>query len=317
MKILLCAEARDVVVDPLALELLGAANAIAMPGDEIIALVPQGLPAGAVLGGADRILTATTAAADMSSADVYAEALHQAVRDETPGAILIAYTALGLDLAPNLAARTGYPLVAYVTGLERQNDTVRAESQLYGGKLLADSETPLPAVFMVNPGRFPEAAASQLADDRIASFTPATGKGRLRLLGRDKPDGEVNLAEADRIVCVGRGIGEEDNIALARELADLLEAELAGSRPVVDSGWLPKARQVGKSGQKVKPKLYIALGVSGAPEHLEGMAGSGLIIAVNSDSEAPIFEVAHYGATCDLFDLLPLLSDGLKTAREG
>ncbi len=315
MKILLCVEARDGMVDPLALELIGAARQIASPGDEVVALVPDGLPAGEVLGGADRVLLAKPAEGDLANATVYAEVLGQAVRQEEPEAILIAYTSLGLDLAPDLAARTGYPLVSYVTKLERREGSILAESQIYGGKLLADSETPLPAIFMINPGRFPEVPAGPLAAERIAAFA-AEGKGAgLRLLGKDLPQGEVNLAEAERIVCVGRGIGDEDNIELAQELASLLDAEVAGSRPVVDSGWLPKVRQVGKSGQTVKPKLYIALGVSGAPEHLEGMASSELIIAVNSDPEAPIFEIAHYGATCDLFDLLPLLSEGLRSSK--
>ena len=101
--------------------------------------------------------------------------------------------------------------------------------------------------------------------------------------------GGVNLAEADKILCVGRGIGDQTKIDLAREVAALLGAELAGSRPIIDSGWLEKARQVGKSGTKVKPKLYLAVGVSGAPEHLEGMGGAELIVAVNSDAQAPIF----------------------------
>jgi electron transfer flavoprotein alpha subunit len=111
---------------------------------------------------------------------------------------------------------------------------------------------------------------------------------------------------------VGRGIGGTDKIAIANELAASLNAEIAGSRPVIDAGWLPKVRQVGKSGQKVKPKLYIAVGVSGAPEHLEGMKGADCIVAINSDAKAPIFEVAHVGTTCDLFELLPALSERIR-----
>ncbi len=315
MKILLCVEGQDGSVDPLALELVAAARKIAAPDDEVVALVAEDLPAGEVLGEADRVLVAKPASGDMASAAGYAEVLFQAVRQEQPEAILIAYTSLGLDLAPDLAARTGYALVSYVTDLDRQEGSILAESQIYGGKLLADTETPLPSIFMINPGRFPGVPASPLSAERMVGLAVDGGGAAVRLLGRDLPEGVVNLAEAERIVCVGRGIGDEDNIELAQELASLLDAEVAGSRPVVDSGWLPKARQVGKSGQTVKPKLYIALGVSGAPEHLEGMAGSELIIAVNSDPEAPIFEVAHYGSTCDLFDLLPLLSEGLRSVR--
>jgi electron transfer flavoprotein alpha subunit len=128
----------------------------------------------------------------------------------------------------------------------------------------------------------------------------------------EPPDEGVDLSAAEMIVCVGRGIGGAENIELAEELASALGAELAASRPVVDSGWLPKARQVGKSGAHVTPKLYLALGVSGAPEHVEGMQGAELIVAVNSDPGAAIFNVAHYGAVADLFDV----ADELTTLIE-
>jgi len=117
------------------------------------------------------------------------------------------------------------------------------------------------------------------------------------------PDEGVDLEKADRIVCVGRGIGGADNIPIAEELADALGAELGASRPVIDSGWLPRVRQVGKSGAHVTPKLYLSLGVSGAPEHVEGMQGAELIVAVNTDPGAAIFHVADYGVVADLFDV--------------
>jgi electron transfer flavoprotein alpha subunit len=137
--------------------------------------------------------------------------------------------------------------------------------------------------------------------------------GKIELIEEIAPaPADVDLMTAERIVCVGRGIGDEKNIDLARGLSRLLGAEIAGSRPVVDSGWLPKARQVGKSGQKVRPKLYLALGVSGAPEHLEGMARSEVIVAVNTDPAAPIFSVAHFSATCDLFEFVDSLTARLN-----
>ena len=316
MKILICVETIGGAIDPLALELLSAARAIAGPGDEVVALVAgDGAMAGATLGGADRVVASPHPTAETMTAEVYGRILRQVVEQESPDAILVGYTALGLDVAPHLAGRTGYPLVAYVTALGRSGDTVTAVSQIYGGKLVAESESPLPAVFMINPGRFAETPAAALAADRITTLSPVPLDGlKVRPLREDVPDGKINLAAAERIVCVGRGIGEEGNIEIAKELADLLDAEVAGSRPVIDNGWLPKPRQVGKSGQKVKPKLYLALGVSGAPEHLEGMGSSDLIVAINTDPTAPIFDVAHYGATCDLFDLLPILSEGLKTS---
>jgi electron transfer flavoprotein alpha subunit len=139
------------------------------------------------------------------------------------------------------------------------------------------------------------------------------GAARIRFVSTSAPDaGEIDLTRADRIVCVGRGIGSEDKLPIAQELAAMLGAEIAGSRPVIDSGWLPKPRQVGKSGQKVKPKLYMALGVSGAPEHLEGMKSADYIVAINSDAKAPIFDVADVGTTCDMFVLVPALIEKLK-----
>jgi electron transfer flavoprotein alpha subunit len=137
----------------------------------------------------------------------------------------------------------------------------------------------------------------------------------MELVRTIEPDtGDVDITRADVLVSVGRGIQDPDNLELAEELAEALGAVVSCSRPVVDAGWLPRARQVGKSGQTVKPKLYLALGISGAPEHLQGMKYSEIIVAVNSDPAAPIFEVAHYGATCDILELMPLLTERLGEA---
>lgn len=318
MKVLVCAEARRGQVDPAVLELIGAARAIGGAADEIVVLAPGAdSSCGEWLGAADRAITVRHPTLELATAEAYARVAHDVAEAERPDAILIGYTALGLDVAPNLAAHTGLPLVGYVSALSRDEGSVTAESQIYGGKMIARVETPLPAIFVLNPGRFAEAEASPLPAGCIAAFASDHSLDGLKVqfLREDLPSADdVDLSLAERIVCVGRGIGEESSIDLARDLAELLGAEVAGSRPVIDSGWLPKPRQVGKSGRKVKPKLYVALGVSGAPEHLEGMASSDLIVAVNTDPNAPIFDVAHYGATCDLFDLLPILSERLRAS---
>jgi electron transfer flavoprotein alpha subunit len=139
--------------------------------------------------------------------------------------------------------------------------------------------------------------------------------GRVRFKRLVQPEAaDVDITREDILVAVGRGIGDEDDIEIVEELAEALGGAVACSRPVVDAGWLPKARQVGKSGHKVKPKLYVAVGISGAPEHLEGMRDAEVIVAINSDAKAPIFGVAHYGITEDLFDVVPELTEQIESA---
>lgn len=317
MKFLICTETRGGKLESVSLEMLAAARAVALPGDEVVALVvgSSAEDAAARLGAADRIITAIAPDLTTPTAEAYARIARDIVATEAPDLIVAPYSATGLDVAPELAARCDLPIVAYVVRLDRGDDGLTATSQIYGGKVMARTSITGPAIVMINPGNFAEAPASPAAAGSIASLDPAPLLAGLRveLIGEDQPDlAEIDIGMAERIVCVGRGIGDEGSIDIARELATLLDAEIAGSRPVVDNGWLPKLRQVGKSGRKVKPKLYLALGVSGAPEHLEGMSRSELIIAVNTDPKAPIFGVAHYGATCDLFDLVAALNDRLR-----
>lgn len=317
MKILVCTETRAGALDGVSLEMLAAARTIAAEGDTVTALVVGSTADTAArhLGSADTVVAAVHASLAVPTAEVYARIARAVVGRLAPDLVILAYTATGLDIGPDLAVRTGLPLVAYVVGLEREGGRLSALSQIYGGKVLATTIVGGPAILMVNPGAFSEMAASPIDPSSIAIEDPVPLLGGLgiELLSEDLPNlADVDLASAERIVCVGRGIGDEAGIELARTLAGLLGAEIAGSRPVVDNGWLPKLRQVGKSGRKVKPKLYLALGVSGAPEHLEGMARSDLIIAVNTDPKAPIFAAAHYGATCDLFDLVEALTERLQ-----
>jgi electron transfer flavoprotein alpha subunit len=204
--------------------------------------------------------------------------------------------------------------------LKREGNVLHITAQIYGGKLLAECDVALPAILMINPGAFAEAETTALDADKVREIdaTAHVRNGKVKLVSVELPDlSDVDLTTAERIVCVGRGVGDAANINLVRDLAALLGAEIAGSRPVVDSGWLPKARQVGKSGRKVKPKLYLALGVSGAPEHLEGMAQADLIVAVNTDPNAPIFNIAHFGATCDLSEFVEALTEKLQAAPSG
>ena len=317
MKILACAEGRADGIEPVSLEMIAAARAIAGAGDEIVAFFagPRSAAVPASLGGADRLIAAYADGAALVPAESYARLLRDAIASEEAALVLVPYSANGLDVAAEVAARTGWPMVSYVNAVKRAGDSLSVTAQIYGGKLLAECEVQLPAILMVNPGAFAEAPAAPIGADKLHEIdaTATVQAGKVRPVAVELPDlSEVDLTTDERIVCVGRGVGDAASIDPVRDLAALLGAEIAGSRPVVDSGWLPKVRQVGKSGQKVKPKLYLCLGVSGAPEHIEGMKGAELIIAVNTDAKAPIFDVAHYGATCDLFDLLPRLEELLK-----
>ncbi|HEX9100268.1 MAG TPA: electron transfer flavoprotein subunit alpha/FixB family protein [Candidatus Dormibacteraeota bacterium] len=313
--VLVYIETADGQIAPISFELLGAARKLAGAlGGEVEALV-AGEAGAAQLGGADTLIQVQHPLLTPYVPEAHVAVLADAVRTRNPQVVLVGNTSVGIDLAAGTAAATGRPLVSYCLGLEVEGGAVVARSQLYGGKIVATTKTEAPAVFAVVAGSFPEAAGRSGGKGQRVDVDPpaALSALRMRFVSSAAPGGEgVDITKAERLVSVGRGIGGPENIELAQELAKALGAEIGASRPVCDSGWLPKARQVGKSGMTVKPKLYFAVGISGAPEHLEGMRDSELIVAVNSDANAPIFKVAHFGTTCDLFDLLPALTERLK-----
>jgi len=234
------------------------------------------------------------------------------LEQRSPRLLLISTATPGLDLGAAMAVRWQAPLAAYVTRLEAAAEAIVATAQILGGKVLAELElTGERAIAAVIGGAFPAAAGRGAGHPDVVEVAPPAGLDRLRmsLLEVTEPQaGDVDITTADLLVSVGRGIESQDNLELVAELGDVLGAPVSASRPVVDAGWLPKTRQVGKSGLKVKPKAYLAFGISGAPEHLEGMRGTELSIACNTDPGAQIFGVAHYGTTVDLFDLIPALT---------
>ena len=314
--VLVYVETSEGRVAPISFELLGAARTLAASLDgEVEALLAGPGDLASQLGAADIVIQVEHPALSPYLPEAHVIVLAEAVRSRNPQVVLVGNTSVGIDLAAGAAAATGRPLVSYCLGLEAEGGAVMARSQLYGGKVVATTKTEVPAVFAVVAGTFPEAAGRTGGKGGRATMEApaALSSLRTRFLTASEPGGEgVDITKADRLVSVGRGIGGPENLELAEDLAQVLGAEIGASRPVCDSGWLPKVRQVGKSGMTVKPKLYFAVGISGAPEHLEGMRDSELIVAVNSDADAPIFEVAHYGTTCDLFDLLPALTELLK-----
>jgi electron transfer flavoprotein alpha subunit len=280
-------------------------------GGDVVALLTRGTsPDGAALAGADIVLEISHPALDPYLPEAHQAVLSAAIRERSPDVVLVENTTAGYDLGAAAAAAADLPFVGYCVAATASGGEAEATCGIYGGQLQAAVRTPLPAVLAVNsvaltgepgPGRGERATLApppELDNLRTTFIEPV-----------EAPAEEgINLESADLIVCVGRGIGGGENVEVAEELAEALGAELGASRPVIDSGWVPKARQIGKSGAHVRPKLYLGLGVSGAPEHVEGMQGSELIIAVNTDPSAAIFNVAHYGAVADLFDVVDELT---------
>lgn len=245
--------------------------------------------------------------------EAYGKVITALVEEKAPKVTMFGNTSKGMDLAAWLSAKTGQACVAYVGNLAVEEGALVATSQIYGGKMAAEV---VPegdaAILSVLAGAFPaEAGQGATAAEQIGSpVSLADLKTKFVKMIRPKA-GDIDITAEDKLIAVGRGIGSADNIELVNELAKAMEAVVAASRPVTDAGWLPKTRQVGKSGVTVKPKLYLMLGISGAPEHLEGMKDAELIIAVNTDGGAPIFDVAHYGATADLFDVAEAMLEAL------
>jgi electron transfer flavoprotein alpha subunit len=304
-------------VEDTALELLGKARELAgAAGGQVIACLlgsqardlASGLPA-------DRVLYVEHPALERFVPEAYVAVLAALLAQRAPKLTLIANSTVGMDVAGALSARAGVPLVAYCSDLALEEGTVVATSQVYGGKLNATVELDA-GVASVIAGSFEPAQREGSPEIEDVAAPPELADISTSFVARREPEAaDVDIAAESILVSVGRGIGGADNIELAQELADALGGVVSASRPVTDSGWLPKARQVGKSGTKVRPKLYVACGISGAPEHLEGMRDAELIIAINTDENAPIFDVAHYGTTEDLFDVLPALTEQIQSVR--
>ncbi len=256
-----------------------------------------------------RLYTAFDPSLEPGGPSAWRPFLKKAVAELAPRLVLLGHTASGLDLAPALAQDLGAGLASDVIAARWQGEAVVAQRPVYGGKLLAEVVLkPAPVgLLTLRPGSLEPLQPNQAGT--VVALTidqPPPEKGR-RFLEFIDSVGGVDLTKAKAIVAVGRGIEGPENIELARDLAAVLGAELACSRPVADLGWLDKERQVGLSGQTVKPKIYLALGISGAFQHQAGMAQSETIIAVNHDPQAPIFDVAHFGVVADLFDVVPAL----------
>lgn len=300
-------------------ELLGMGRRIASStGGELVAvLLGSGMGSAASgLGGADRVVSVDHAALKEFNPETYTAALTEVIGAKAPRLTLIAYTSMGMDLGSAVAIRKDLPIVSSAIDVQADGGSLVVTSQLYGGKIVAQSEIAGPAAIVtVLAGASPADAGRKDGSPAVEEVAPPASLNapKIRFQELIQPEGgDVDITQQDILVAVGRGIQSSDNIPMAEELAAALGGAVCSSRPIVDNKWLAKSRQVGKSGLKVKPKIYIALGISGAPEHIEGMKDAELIIAVNTDENAPIFEHAHFGTTEDLFDVIPALTEKLK-----
>jgi electron transfer flavoprotein alpha subunit len=289
--------------------------------------------AAAVLGGSDSVATLAAQLADEGvatvwavehpsleryTADAFVAALQQLVSEVKPAFVVFPHTYQVRDYAPALATRMSEVLVSDVVALNVSDGVATFTRQWMGGKLNAQYRHTGngPCFVSVQAGSFrADAPESSAAAGEVKQFAPQIDAAQIRT----KP-GEpfreaartVDLGSAQVIVSVGRGIGEQENLGMVEELASALGAELAASRPICDAGWLPMERQVGSSGQTVAPKVYVAVGISGAIQHLVGMKGARTVIAINKDPDAPIFEVADVAAVGDLFEIVPAVTRALK-----
>jgi electron transfer flavoprotein alpha subunit len=313
--ILVIAEQRDGRLNRASWEAIAAAQALANGSP-----VTVGIAGSAVAGLASELATASVAgvlivedpALASYTPDGYAMAVRALVDAASPTYVLMPHTYQTRDCAPAIAARMRKALVTDVTGISGTGGDATFTRPMFQGKLAAQVK-PLgepPFFVTVQIGAF---RADAVQKGGAAQVTPVPVQIDASAI-RQKPEAPfqeakqaVDLGQAERIVAVGRGIKSQENIAIAEKLAKAMGAELAASRPICDNGWLPMERQIGSSGQTVAPKLYVALGISGAIQHLVGMKGARTIVAINKDADAPIFEVADYGVVGDLFEVVPAL----------
>ncbi len=321
--ILVIAEQRAGKLNRASWETIVGAQQLAKATGAPIAVLVLGTNAGGVaneLAASDvrEVITLEHAALEPYTPDGFTAALQDAIAQLSPSHVLLPHTYQTRDFAPKLAARLDRALVTDVTAVKGGGAEVAFVRPMFQGKLTAD---------VVPQGAAPHFVTFQIGAYRVDQVAKGASAAPVRALTahvdasaiRQKPEAPfqqakqaVDLTQAERIVSVGRGIKEQANIAIAQKLAEALGAEIAASRPICDAGWLPMERQVGSSGQTVAPKLYLALGISGAIQHLVGMKGANTIVAINKDPDAPIFEIADYGIVGDLFEIVPAIIEAVK-----
>lgn len=320
--ILVFIEHKDCVLNKTSLEAITAAQSIAKDlGLTVSAVLPCDKDCGLAndIAGYDlaKVIVAKNDKLGTYTPDGYADAWEQVIKSENPQYVVMSHTYQVRDFAPKVAARMGREVVGDCIRYRAEGGKLVLTRRIFLGKLDADvtigGDAPYFVTFQSGAFRGDNAAKGSA---NVVSMEVAVGDIRMTPEAPfQEAKASVDLTKSEVIVAIGRGIKSQENIAVAQGLADVLGADLAASRPICDSEWLPIDRQIGSSGQTVAPKLYIALGISGAIQHIVGMKNAGTIVAINKDSEAPIFDIADYGIVGDLFEAVPVLVDEIKKAK--
>lgn len=280
---------------------------------ELVAVIigkDVGAHAEELTGWADRVLAVKNDRLEKSLAEPYQETLLPLIREKKPQVVLIGHNSFGMELAPPLSVALGVPLATDCTDVFLRDGSIFIRRSIYSGKInavysFAPGET---VIITGRVGEFPVEEGNRQGQVEEIALSLDMDFNRKKFEGDiEQETGGVDITQSEVLVSVGRGIKEKENIEMVEKLAELLGGVVSCSRPVVDYGWLPPERQVGLSGKTVQPKLYLALGISGAFQHAVGMKGARMTVAVNRDARAPIFNVANYGIVGDIFDLVPEL----------
>lgn len=318
-KIFVIAEQRNGELREITLQMLQKADALCTLLSASLTAVVLGDdtdPFAARIGSlADEIICVSDEKLKTFDVDLYSRIIASLMGEQKPVLTLLGHSPWGMDLAPVLSVKTGYPLGTDAVDILIEDEKPKLVRQIYNGKLFSRvSLKPADGYLVtVRPGAFQPAEQGSRDGKITAHDTADLSESRKTFLEYvDTGAGELDISQAQMLVSIGRGVSEEENIAPIQELADRLGASLSCSRPIVDKNWLPKYHQVGTSGKSVKPKVYLALGISGASQHLAGITGAGTIIAVNKDPMAPIFRFADYGIVDDLFKVTEALKERLK-----
>jgi electron transfer flavoprotein alpha subunit len=322
-RILVVAEQREGKLNRVSLETLAAAQAIGKETGWPVDVVLPGFhaaPLAQELAGykVEKVYELEGPSLEAYTSDAYVHALKSFVAKLQPKLVLFPHTYQVRDFAPRLAMALDRTLISDAIGYNYEKGKLLFTRQMFQGKFVADvafaGEAPWLATLQIGTYRADQAEAGAAQVETVEASAPPA----LRITPHEvfqEAKQAVDLSQAEVIVAIGRGIKEQKNVAIAEDLARALGGEVAASRPICDNGWLPLERQIGSSGQTVAPKLYIALGISGAIQHIVGMKGARTIVAINKDKEAPIFEIADYGIVGNLFDVVPAVTEEIKKAK--